>query len=233
MKKYTLIACFNILGFGLLFWYATAGQSGFWFELDSAVFRFFNARIMAGTLLADIVTYANQRWFDAIAFISMGLLYLYFFLKTDNAGKRRMLALGLVMLVTGIIIKQLGRYSPLQHSSPTLYFEDAYRLSKHIAIHVKDSARESFPGDHGMMLMVFTAFIARYFGLKAFFAALCITVVFSLPRIIIGAHWFTDIYIGSFSVVCIVYSWLLLTPAAERLTDFVERFIPRRVFPVS
>lgn len=230
-SNYKAIACLNILGFGLLIWHAATWPGGFLFGLDTAVFRFFNARITAGTLLADIAVVTNHKMFDAAAFLAMGLLYLRYFLKADNAGKRRMIAIGLVMLGTGILIKQLGRFSPIQHASPTLFFDDAYRLGKHVAAKVKDSARETFPGDHGIMLMVFTAFMARYFGKKAFLAAACIVMLFSLPRILIGAHWLTDIYIGSLSVICIAGSWLLLTPASDRLAGLAARLIPRWLFP--
>jgi membrane-associated phospholipid phosphatase len=41
----------------------------------------------------------------------------------------------------------------------------------------------------------------RYFG--AFAIALIIFVVFAFPRVMIGAHWFTDIAVGSLSVALI------------------------------
>ena len=47
----------------------------------------------------------------------------------------------------------------------------------------------------------------RYFGRGAFAVALLITLVFSLPRVMIGAHWFTDIAVGSLSVVLVGASW--------------------------
>jgi membrane-associated phospholipid phosphatase len=81
----------------------------------------------------------------------------------------------------------------------------------------KDASKDSFPGDHGMMLLIFAAIMLRYFGQKAFAVALIIFVVFAFPRVMIGAHWFTDIAVGSLSVALIALPWCLMTP--ERLDN--------------
>lgn len=84
-----------------------------------------------------------------------------------------------------------------------------------------------------MMLMIFAAYVARYFGARAFAAAACIVVVFAMPRIASGAHWFGDVYMGSLAIVCIIVSWVFLTPLSDRLAGFFERFLPARLFPVK
>ncbi len=58
-----------------------------------------------------------------------------------------------------------------------------------------------------MMLLIFSAFMLRYFGKKAFAIALIIFVIFAFPRVMIGAHWLTDIVVGSLSVVLIGLPW--------------------------
>lgn len=65
------------------------------------------------------MAYTNNRAFDAIALLSMGLLYLSFFVKRDGYGKRRMLILGVVILFTAVILNQLGHLLPVQRASPT------------------------------------------------------------------------------------------------------------------
>ena len=52
----------------------------------------------------------------------------------------------------------------------------------------------------------------RYFGKKAFTIALLIVVIFAFPRVMIGAHWLTDIVVGSLSAVLIGLPWVLMTP---------------------
>ncbi|MGT8295644.1 phosphatase PAP2 family protein, partial [Escherichia coli] len=84
----------------------------------------------------------------------------------------------------------------------------------------------SFPGDHGMMLLIFSAFMWRYFGKVAGLIALIIFVVFAFPRVMIGAHWFTDIIVGSMTVILIGLPWVLLTPLSDRLITFFDKSLP-------
>ena len=82
------------------------------------------------------------------------------------------------------------------------------------------------PGDHGMMLLIFSAFMWRYFGKVAGLIALIIFVVFAFPRVMIGAHWFTDIIVGSMTVILIGLPWVLLTPLSDRLITFFDKSLP-------
>lgn len=233
MRRNTTLLFFNVLGIALLAWYGTTHMNGLWFTLDSAIFRFFNEKIVLGSNFSQLVAYANLRVMDVPVFLCMAGLYLYFFLQTDNTGKRKMIALGILMLFLGVLLKQAAKFSPIQHISPTLFFGDANRLSIFTDIGAKDYSRVSFPSDHGTMLMIFAAFTARYFGKRAFCLAALLVIIFTLPRIAGGAHWFSDVYVGSFSLVCIAGSWLLLTPASDILAAQIERIFPHNFFPVS
>ncbi|VEB86349.1 Inner membrane protein yeiU [Citrobacter koseri] len=71
-----------------------------------------------------------------------------------------------------------------------------------------------------MMLLIFSAFMLRYFGKVAGFIALIIFVVFAFPRVMIGAHWFTDIAVGSLTTVLIGLPWLLMTSFSDRVIRF-------------
>ncbi len=203
----------------------------FWAGLDKHVFYFFNDRLVPGSWVLPVTAYTNKRVFDVISFLAMGALYFYYFRQRDNRGKRTMIALGVCMLLTGIIIKQCGNLLPIAHPSPTYTFENVNRLTQLTDIVTKDASRNSFPGDHGMMLMLFAAFVARYFGGRAFAVAALFVVVFSLPRIMSGAHWFSDIYMGSLAICCIILGWLLLTPASDRIAAWLEKLIPSWLYP--
>ncbi|VEC80915.1 putative permease [Raoultella ornithinolytica] len=90
----------------------------------------------------------------------------------------------------------------------------------------KDASKDSFPGDHGMMLLIFATFMWRYFGRRAFAIALTIFVVFAFPRVMIGAHWFTDIAVGSLTAVLIGIPWVLMTPLSDILIAWFNRSLP-------
>lgn len=224
-RNLPFILFFNLLGVALfLSWFLPANHGG-WFTLDSAIFFFFNRHLATDPAFLHLVAITNNRAFDAISLLAMGLLYLYFYLKQDAAGRRRLVITGVVMLLTAVVLNQLGHLLPVKHPSPTLTFDNINRVSELTGIPTKDASGDSFPGDHGMMLIIFSCFMLRYFGRGAFAIALLITLVFSLPRVMIGAHWFTDIAVGSLSVVLVGASWVLMTPCSDWIVDRLNRLL--------
>lgn len=230
-RNLPFILFFNLLGVALfLSWFLPANHGG-WFTLDSTIFFFFNRHLATDPAFLHLVAITNNRAFDAISLLAMGLLYLYFYLKQDAAGRRRLVITGVVMLLTAVVLNQLGHLLPVKHPSPTLTFDNIHRVSELTGIPTKDASGDSFPGDHGMMLIIFSCFMLRYFGRGAFAVALLITVVFSLPRVMIGAHWFTDIAVGSLSVVLVGASWVLMTPCSDWIVDRLNRLLPGKHRP--
>ncbi|WP_336842773.1 phosphatase PAP2 family protein [Serratia nevei] len=230
-RNLPFILFFNLLGVALfLSWFLPANHGG-WFTLDSAIFFFFNRHLATDPAFLHLVAITNNRAFDVISLLAMGLLYLYFYLKQDAAGRRRLVITGVVMLLTAVVLNQLGHLLPVKHPSPTLTFDNIHRVSELTGIPTKDASGDSFPGDHGMMLIIFTCFMLRYFGRGAFAVALLITLVFSLPRVMIGAHWFTDIAVGSLSVVLVGASWVLMTPCSDWIVDRLNRLLPGKHRP--
>ena len=230
-RNFPLILFFNLLGVALfLSWFLPANHGG-WFTLDSATFFFFNRHLASDPACLHLVAITDNRAFDVISLLAMGLLYLYFYLKQDAAGRRRLVITGVVMLLTAVVLNQLGHLLPVKHPSPTLTFDNIHRVSELTGIPTKDASGDSFPGDHGMMLIIFSCFMLRYFGRGAFAVALLITLVFSLPRVMIGAHWFTDIAVGSLSVVLVCASWVLMTPCSDWIVDRLNRLLPGKHRP--
>ncbi|MGS4263678.1 phosphatase PAP2 family protein [Serratia marcescens] len=230
-RNLPFILFFNLLGVALfLSWFLPANHGG-WFTLDSAIFFSFNRHLATDPAFLHLVAITNNRAFDVISLLAMGLLYLYFYLKQDAAGRRRLVITGVVMLLTAVVLNQLGHLLPVKHPSPTLTFDNIHRVSELTGIPTKDASGDSFPGDHGMMLIIFSCFMLRYFGRGAFAVALLITLVFSLPRVMIGAHWFTDIAVGSLSVVLVGASWVLMTPCSDWIVDRLNRLLPGKHRP--
>ncbi|VFS44449.1 inner membrane protein [Enterobacter cancerogenus] len=196
--RYPQILLLNAAGLALfLSWYLPVNH-GLWFPLDSSIFHFFNQELVKSKAFLWLVAITNNRAFDGCSLLAMGCLMLSFWLKEDKTGRRRIIMMGLVMLLTAVVINQLAQHlMPVKRASPSLSFPNIYRVSELLHISTKDASKDSFPGDHGMMLLIFSAFMLRYFGKKAFAIALAIVVIFAFPRVMIGAHWFTDIAVGS------------------------------------
>lgn len=231
------IAFLNIFAFSLLISFLLSYRSGFWFGIDSTVFHFFNQYLThSNPLFLYVAAITNHRLFDLISLVTMGLIYYSYFKQQNNYGKRQMLCLGLLMLILMVLIKQWGTLLPIAHASPTYYFgetETINRVSQLTHFGTKDASRDSFLGDHGMALMIFAGFMWRYFGYKAGLKGIACVILFSLPRIIVGAHWFTDVYIGSLTISCITLSWFLLTPLCDWLISAIIRLLPKKLYPIK
>lgn len=240
MKKKNLvwiILC-NIAGALLLgSWLASspaAGYHGLWLALDKSIFYFFNQLLVESKAFMYFTAVVNLRAFDVIAFIAMLGIYYSYYRKSNVEGKRWLFCIGIAMLVSAVVIKQFDKLLPIDRTSASIYFDQLYHnvnwLSQLSGLAAKDKSASSFPGDHGMMLLIFSVYMWKYIGKDAFAKALAVFVIFSLPRIMGGAHWFTDVYVGSVSFVLLVLSWILLTPVADMFISWLEPKIPLRFF---
>ena len=210
-----------------LSWYLPANH-GAWFAGDSGLFHFFNRGLAESRAWAWFLAITNNRAFDGCSLLAMGCLMLSYWLKEEYDGRRRILIIGLVMLLAAVVINQLAQHlMPVKRASPTLFFSNIDRVSDLINFSTKDASRDSFPGDHGMMLLIFASFMWRYFGRRAFALALIIATVFAFPRVMIGAHWFTDIVVGSLTSVLIGIPWILMTPLSDKAIALFDRYLPK------
>lgn len=221
-----LILLLNVLGLVLFFSWYLPENHGFWFTLDSRIFHSFNTELVKNRPFLVLVAITNNRVFDGISLLAMGALFSWFWWHETPTGRRRLVIMGIVMLLSAVVINQLGHLIPVSHVSPTLFFTDIYRVSELLHFPTKDASKDSFPGDHGLMLLIFSGFMLRYFGKKAFFIAVLIFLIFAFPRIMIGAHWFSDVFVGSLSIALVGLPWVLLTPLSDRLINALNRTLP-------
>lgn len=91
-----------------------------------------------------MVAITNNRAFDACALLAMGLLYFYHYQRGDSTERQRLLIIGVVMLITAVVLNQLGHLLPVQHASPTYYFSDINRVGELTGWPTKDASRDSF-----------------------------------------------------------------------------------------
>ena len=209
-KRWLGVLGFTIFGILLFASWLLPGQTGFWYGLDSSVFFFFNHLIGQSQALLYLVAFTNLRPFDAVAFLFMLGIFYHYYRQQDAKGRRWMLCIGLTMLVTAVIAKQFDMMLGFERPSATKFFTlqgvPVLRVSELTGWPAKDWSSTSFPGDHGMMLLI----------------------VFSMPRIMSGAHWLTDVVVGSGSICSIVLSWMLLTPASDRIIALFDRYLPHQ-----
>ena len=100
--------------------------------------------------------------------------------------------------------------------SPSLVLEPVFRLSEVVtSVKVKDVSGNSFPGDHGTAVSLFTVFIWVFSGWRRGLAALALAIFAVLPRLMGGAHWITDLLVGSASIALVTTGLTFGTPIAK------------------
>ena len=76
----------------------------------------------------------------------MGSLMLSFWFKEQSVGRRRVIIIGLVMLLAAVIINQLAQHlMPVKRASPSLSFTDITKVSDDLIPHQRCFKRQ-FPG---------------------------------------------------------------------------------------
>ena len=230
-KNFKYLILFNILGALLFLSWLVPENHGFWFNIDKNIFYFFNNMLTESKAFMYFVSFINLRGFDIIAFIGMLIIFYDYFSKKDLQGKRFLFCVGITMLLTAILVKQVLAFFPIDRTSPTIFFKETMHLPVNLISELsgwntKCRSSDCFPGDHGIMLLIFSSYMWRYCNFEAFKKCLIVFIIFSLPRIMGGAHWFTDVVVGSTSTNLLLTSWILLTPASDKVVSWLEKTLP-------
>jgi membrane-associated phospholipid phosphatase len=99
---------------------------------------------------------------------------------------------------------------------------------------VKDETVACFPGDHATTLLLFTVLYSFYAGRKLGAFAALYAIFRILPRLIVGAHWASDIIVGSGCLVLFFLSLALCTPFHTWTIDRIEKILTfRRTYEIE
>jgi len=111
--------------------------------------------------------------------------------------------------------------------SPTLVFPESIKLSHEITwLKIKDAAKQSFPGDHGTTAILFAASYVSFAPkrwLKV--AGWAYGIFLCLPRLFTGAHWLSDVVLGSGSIALFCLSWAFYSPLCAKCTAGICRLL--------
>ncbi|WP_456269409.1 phosphatase PAP2 family protein [Kushneria sp. AK178] len=210
------ILFYNLLGVALVTtWWLP--QFLVWSSVDDAIFWFFNQFITADyPTWTSILAALNTRVFDKAMFVLL-VVMLYAAMKRDPQGSwLKWGVIGVVMTATALLLQDLIHgVMTYKHASPTRVLDDVNLLSSLTSLPAKDTASSSFPSDHGLMAMIFAAFMWHFADRLIAWLATALVVLVCAPRIMVGAHWVSDVYVGALSIALIALPWVLCTPLAS------------------
>ncbi len=226
-----LFACHLVALLLLLSWLWQPTRQ-LWDQFDLQLFRLLNEPVHAAGLWAHIWAIGSMRPVD----LGVGVFMLAVMLKADlvfsGAQVRRaffaFLAVLLLLLLFRVGFAELVKAMDWQRPSASLVVEDSARLTKLFPEweerwDMKDSATRSFPGDHASVLLIwamFMSFFARNWRLLLVWA---MATVFMLPRLVAGAHWGSDAFVGGVLLSLLALAWGCFTPFAYRASEWLER----------
>lgn len=227
-----LLTCGSLALYFDWYYFGYAQNTGIWARLDQEIFYFFNQHLVPINSFTYFVAWINIRIFDIVPLICMALIYGYYFLKADYQQRLKLISVLLFMMLYAFVVKQIISYIlPYERMSPTYVYEDSNLISKLVDLPIspKDRARSCFPGDHGIMLLIFSFIILKYINVRAFLLGLATFLIFSWPRVMGGAHWFSDIAVGAVAFSVLFSSWALLTPFSDLMVAIIQKQIVERV----
>jgi len=210
-----LVVHLSILFGVLLFWFVRAPFN----YIDRQAFTILNGWMDGKPFLQWFWALLNHRLVDWIGDGVMLLLFLVYICRKSY--KKRLVRFAEMLLFVvclSAVILFVNTYlfrHPLrfERKSPTLVVENSVRVHDTVrAIKVKDSSKHSFPGDHATTALLFALFFTYFARLPLGFFGIGYGVLMSLPRLIVGAHWLSDVLVGSFSIALLFFSWVIFTP---------------------
>lgn len=234
----TAWACL-VAALALIVTFNSPGTAEVWRVIDEAWYKGWNATVAWGTPFSELWAITGDRHFDVVSALVILAIFVQRFMSTP-ADARRGLAFGIYTALVLYIVIKVQRALPLERASPSLVMDLHYSIQALVPwSRAKEFAGSSFPGDHATTMLVITWLWWRAGGWRMGLTAAGLTVAFTLPRFAAGAHWATDLLVGSAAVVLFAVAVLHGTPlgrwlyvVAERISDLafglwdqaVERF---------
>lgn len=227
-----LIFC-HIIAFTLMAFWVYPNTHALANSLDINFFRAVNGTLKDNYVWASLWAIMSSRFFDfMVAIILTALLIKPNWIYSGKVVRQAffaLLAILILQIIIRIIFTKLIQYMGWQHASPSVVLDSVYRLSEHFAffekkLEIKDSSKRSFPGDHASVLMIWALFLSLFTRKFSQFAIVwIIAIVFMMPRLIAGAHWLSDDYIGGAFLAILALAWGAYTPFAYYASDLLVK----------
>ncbi|MDN3505699.1 MAG: phosphatase PAP2 family protein [Simkaniaceae bacterium] len=230
--KIKLLIFWNVLGIIL---FTSLFASPIWNHIDPTLFRFFNHPLRDSQALRLFWALANHRladWFEDLCIL--GFYIVAYYKAAKGFREKRAAQLIFCILFTAFTILLINRFVcrdilKLRRSSPTLVLHDSVYLSDFLSwIRVKVDSTKSFPGDHATTALMFACSYAYFVRGKLALLALLYGAFLCLPRLIVGAHWPSDLFVGSGCIVIFSLSWAFCTPLATKCVEAIENILSKK-----
>lgn len=225
----------QLLGLGLLASWLFPATRSWWDAIDSSVFYALNGTLIpAPSLSGEFWALLSFRPMDLLAlFALLPFLVVPDLLIPRNQRATACMQLFLIlviMLVVRLVVREITDTLEWRGFSPSRTLQPVYFLSQlYPYLDPKDSSNASFPGDHAAVLMIVVSFLLLQRINRWSVFILAVLLLFLMPRLIAGAHWFTDVVVGGTLIATQSMAYGYFTPWPKRWAEqLVARWVPAR-----
>jgi membrane-associated phospholipid phosphatase len=227
------LALCNLFAVGLLcFWLWPAGQA-VCVVFDEWLFHLLNDPLASSQAWLHVWGVASLRPFDAV----VGVILLALLIRGDWVFKTievrqaffGFLGILLLLLFIRMLFSKLAAQMGWQHHSPSMVISGAIQMSDYFpglekTWELKDRSSQSFPGDHASVLLIWGMFMTVFAKrLGQVLVIWGLALLFMMPRLVAGAHWGQDDYIGGVLLALLALGWGYYTPFAAKVSGALLR----------
>ena len=195
-------------------WYCT----NIWTVIDREAFFFFNHIPVGSTFLQKPIAWINSRYGDWIFELVVISIYFLSIISRKNKLQKKQKVFELVFLIFFIFFVQIvfntlccRKILSLNRPSPSYVYELFINFSNFKYPHNRIFTSHSYPSDTATTLFICMMFSWTHFSKRTASFVTLLALIFALPRLIVGAHWLSDIVLGSFVLSYLL--WLLTVSA--------------------
>lgn len=220
-----VLGAMTVFGLALLYlWSRNYALHDAVHDFDDRAYLYLNGLIEHKGFLQTAVAFANSRIYAFLTFFMLAGILVSFFLLSDRYDLGRRVALGLVIAFFSFFVTELRRRLDLfemKRESPSLALDTSTDLEKIYPEwwDIKIISHNSFPSDHATAFLLITVLLWRFAGWRWGVGMLALMPFILLPRLMVGAHWLSDMVVGSLFYVSLAAGWLLCTPFVAWLCD--------------
>lgn len=209
-----------------------------WQWVDTSCFVALNSSIEHHPLQQAFWAVFNIKITDLFgASFLFGCFLLYVFEGEEQERRKRLAQLiyALVWFEISILfckqcLTPLCEHFHVSRHSPTVVLKASTMLSQVAPwAKIKSTSYFCFPADHACIVFQWCAFLWFFAGWKRGLLTSLFSTLFLLPRLISGAHWLSDLLVGSGSIILVALAYALYTPLypwAMRILYRIVRYHP-------
>lgn len=221
----------------LLISYVLIPHELLWNPINYKIFKLLNNTLYLGKPFQILWALLNNHWNDWVidlVFVTCFIAYI----RCDDAKTKlqksfELILIAISMALTIFVINKIlfRHYFPIQVNSPSVNFKDFLNINTLVPfIKSKVYAYGCFPGDHATTALLFYFLTRQIFPKKITFFLSIYTPFLILPRLILGAHNFSDILLGSLPIAFSISQLCFVKNFIPHLAELISVKIGSQLF---